>query len=262
MPTMQENFCKEALRLGSLKGFAYFRMYLRGREELVITIKNTSVPDSTFTQSNYPGEAASPLSGPNFKFLQDGVPPASPSSDPNTTESPRDKDDSETAGENETVFLLGGYARYNCPYVWLRSSPNKRAQPRKAERDLPLKLNTTQHYKRSPAKIWDIVAELVGLNVVPQPSNPFALDHEVMDSLPTNERVLNAGAMAGLLQEIYLTNVPYADLLLPDLNKCLEDHFTLLPDYIDNGLDLTANFSTSSFDSTGSGQYQDQSLTM
>lgn len=44
------------------------------------------------------------LSG--YGFINVGLPPASPSG----------SDDGE---ENTTIFLVAGYARYGCPYVWV-----------------------------------------------------------------------------------------------------------------------------------------------
>ncbi len=37
-----ETFSKEMLRLGTLRGFVHFTCYLRGREELLVTIKRSS----------------------------------------------------------------------------------------------------------------------------------------------------------------------------------------------------------------------------
>ncbi len=47
------------------------------------------------------------LSG--YGFINVGLPPASPSG-------------SEDDEDNSTLFLLAGYARYNCPYVWVSIS--------------------------------------------------------------------------------------------------------------------------------------------
>ena len=119
------------------------------------------------------------------------------------------------------VFLIGGYARYNCPYVWLRSNHHRRLNfVKSSDKDLPLKLNSTENWKKvsraphgnrlalapahtspsptqNPVAVWDIVAELVSLNVTPAPANPFALSMPLMAQIPAERRALNYGAMAG-----------------------------------------------------------------
>ena len=62
-----EEFYRDLLRFGCLRGFKHFVLYLRGREELLVTVRR-------------------PPSG-------EGVP-----------------------------YLVGAYARYNFPYVWLRTA--------------------------------------------------------------------------------------------------------------------------------------------
>jgi hypothetical protein len=45
-----------------------------------------------------------------------------------------------------TLFLVGAYARYNWPYVWVRSNLGKFGQGT-ADKDLPLDLRTTTQWK-------------------------------------------------------------------------------------------------------------------
>jgi hypothetical protein len=47
------------------------------------------------------------LSG--YGFIDVGLPPASPS----------DREIDSTQDDNTTMFLIAGYTRYNCPYVWV-----------------------------------------------------------------------------------------------------------------------------------------------
>ena len=82
------------------------------------------------------------------------------------------------AGTDETVFLLAGYDKYQRPYVWLRSASPVLQLSESAE-DMPLSLKTTERWPQSDppsVTIWEIVAELVSLCVVPAPPNPFELD--------------------------------------------------------------------------------------
>ena len=50
-----------------------------------------------------------------------------------------------TWGETEAVFLIGGYAHYNCPYVWVRAGHSLLGSFGSDEQlDAPLHLHSTQ----------------------------------------------------------------------------------------------------------------------
>lgn len=136
--------------------------------------------------------------------------PASPASREAVNESP-----------TETVFLVGAYAKYNWPYVWLRSNHLSRSGGRLGSvfsgppggspgeggaandtRDLPLDLITTQRWELGKHRVWDIVEELVNMNVFPNPANPFAVDHAALRRLPAVERFLTTGAMVSFLRDL------------------------------------------------------------
>ncbi|XP_078056900.1 uncharacterized protein LOC144481640 [Mustelus asterias] len=108
---------------------------------------------------------------------------------------------------NCTLFLLACYAKYQCPYVWIRSNCQRLVKTTGgswAARDSPLKLNATQDWQRNEGQIWEIVAELVELCTWPPPSNPFTLDIRYFETLPLMERFLASGAMANFLQRIII----------------------------------------------------------
>ena len=48
------------------------------------------------------------------------------------------------------------------------------------------------------------MAEIVRINVIPCPRNPFAVDHGYFDTLTTEECILATGAMAYFLQRVLL----------------------------------------------------------
>ncbi len=82
-------------------------------------------------------------------------------------------------------------------YVQLRSqSSNRDANP-----DLPLRLSTTSDWQQKHSKIWDIVQELVVLNVFPTPQNPFSLDFDALRYLPLIEGVALQGALIVFFRE-------------------------------------------------------------
>lgn len=101
----------EQLRLGTLTGFQYFSCYLRGREELLVTINREAPTAAGHPES--PGQGGLSIApSPRKPISPDplGKPPASPASREITA-----------ASDTECVFLIGAYQRYKSPFVWLRS---------------------------------------------------------------------------------------------------------------------------------------------
>jgi len=132
---------------------------------------------------------------------------------------------------------VGAYARYKCPYVWVRSSHQRlhssNVDPRlkgSLTKDAPLSLNSTNLWKTQPIKVWDIIAELVSLTIPVTPNaNPFQIDRHQIEKLSPLEGSLAAAALATFLKKLYLTNEPYAEAILPDLEWALSFHFSALP---------------------------------
>eukprot|EP00058_Branchiostoma_floridae_P017829 XP_002603318.1 hypothetical protein BRAFLDRAFT_71388 [Branchiostoma floridae] len=172
-------FLGEILRVGAIKGFQYFTLYLRGREELLCSIIN------------------------------------------------------ELKAPDQTLFLIAGYARYNCPYVWIRSHHHRLVNlthASSADKDNPLKLNATNNWGREEVHLWDILAELVHLCTVPAPRNPFAVDLVYFQQLPLADQVTSTGAMVWLLQQIlkHSGNKEYTGKVFEDLHDVTKLHFQSL----------------------------------
>lgn len=120
------------------------------------------------------------------------------------------------------MFLIAGYARYNCPYVWIRTNHERLVQfgsPTKLEKDFPLQLKSTSSWKEkgvftwqvymyitvihlTDVTPWDIIAELVTICTVPCPPNPFTVDFDYFECLPLPERSLASGAMVTFLRKV------------------------------------------------------------
>ncbi|RUP48561.1 hypothetical protein BC936DRAFT_144394 [Jimgerdemannia flammicorona] len=164
----------------------------------------------------------------------------SPEITPPTPISPIDKE--LQRDEEKTAFLIAGYARYKCPYVWLRSNHRKLVQlpdNEELDADIPLKLDTTALWKTQgttliytvvsdtdgaylvflsihgavntfkifrnpPVPLWDIIAEIITLTLTPSPPNPFEVDTYYFETLPLEECVTTTGAMIDFLQRVWV----------------------------------------------------------
>jgi len=210
------NFFKDCLMMGCLKGFYFFELYSRGREELLITIKIVSENmlgfSSNFNQS---------FSYKEFSTIQDDIPPSSPS----TT-------DAETMA-HDVVFLIGGYVRYKRPFVWLRSNNAKLLALRGKQhlnnnKDTPLELKTTSAWKMENTNLWEIIEELINCTLQLTPKNPFKIDFTKIESMPIFERAMNSIALVNFLRKIYL-NKPFSEDVFQDIQKLLDIHYFCLP---------------------------------
>eukprot|EP00057_Strongylocentrotus_purpuratus_P010980 XP_011665454.1 PREDICTED: uncharacterized protein LOC584416 isoform X2 [Strongylocentrotus purpuratus] len=213
-----QHFLMQMLKMGCVKGFKYFDIYMRGREEMICTIMNDdmahkeTVPSVfekerfTFNKTGSGSFETLPLEQRELMLSQNtqqklsglgymdvGLPPASPSEreiGPITAES--------------TLFLIAGYGKYNCPYVWVRSNHDrlvKLSDNTSFSKDSPLRLKSTSTWGKSDVKVWQIIAELVKLCTRPAPKNPFEVNMDYFDTLSSKgERVIALGAMAYFLQ--------------------------------------------------------------
>ncbi|KAI9221394.1 hypothetical protein BC828DRAFT_404967 [Blastocladiella britannica] len=219
------SFLAECLAMGTLKGFKYFELYLRGREELLIRVYNDADKHAkSAVWGRLPSSAGlARMQSRNLLALKtqqrlawqstDALPPASPCD----RELERDP--------TKTAFLLAGYAKYKCPFVWLRTNHAKFRNTRPADasgtnEDVPLKLDTVAKWKSVDSiHASDVVAEVISLAVTPPPMNPYAINHALYDSLPLEESVVCAGAMVDFLGKVYASSAPYAHLVLADIER-------------------------------------------
>ncbi|CAI2191002.1 189_t:CDS:2 [Funneliformis geosporum] len=214
-------FLADCLSVGCLKGFKHFEVYLRGREELLLRVyidsnnKSNSNLESNRLNYNSLSLAKSHLSY-GSDYMDIILPPSSP----------LDKDLEKD--ETNHVFLIAGYARYKCPYVWLRSNHKRLIQlqdDQKLETDNPLKLDTIAAWKTKDIKLWDIIAEVITLCLDKAPENPFEIDHSYYDTLPLEEMAVSTGAMVEFLQKVYLNDTPYASNVFEDIKQLQQRHF-------------------------------------
>uniref|UniRef100_A0A3Q2QU08 Si:dkey-19b23.7 n=1 Tax=Fundulus heteroclitus TaxID=8078 RepID=A0A3Q2QU08_FUNHE len=195
-----QHFLNDLALLGSLQGFKYFQPWLRGKEELLLTVLSSARGASRPARpSPSEGEIAVPVSASSRS--------TSPSSHLsyalNTFRSSCSFPQQEV---NCTLFLLAGYVKYGRPYAWIRSNHERLVNIGGMDsmvRDTPMKLKSITDWQTRGIRVWDVVSELVCLCTVPSPSNPFALDMRYIQSLPLQDRFLVTGALLSFL-EMYL----------------------------------------------------------
>ncbi|XP_066578707.1 uncharacterized protein LOC136768408 [Amia ocellicauda] len=226
-----QQFLGDLALLGSLQGFRYFQPWLRGREELLLTVVNE---DLGWRSPGVPGSEASSLSsssssssegaegqawGEEQMLLSNRISegyllPASPS-------------DREIAVPEMscTLFLLAGYAKYGRPYAWIRSNHERLVSIGGTDslvRDTPLKLRSISDWTAQGnlgTSVWDIMSELVALCTSPPPINPFSVDLRFLGRLPLPERFLVSGALVHFLEKVAVYGNPEE----PYYNKVVED---------------------------------------
>lgn len=246
--TRINTFLADVTKVGCVKGFMYFSFHLRGREELIVTVMNqphSITPMLSPANSHGNGEliAARQLLPRNvdslllstrtqrrlsgYGYMNVGLPPASPS-----------ENEALEADPESTMFLIAGYARYQCPYVWVRSNHERlmRDGDNDSARDSPLKLESTSQWAHEDIKIWDIVEELVSINTHPYPRNPFKVDRDYFRMRTGIDAVLGTASAINLLQRVLDTKSHrYDDLIVDDIRELSRIHFKAVHDVFSNG---------------------------
>ncbi|XP_065887840.1 uncharacterized protein [Dysidea avara] len=244
-----QTFHNDLLKISCVKGFRYFAMHIRGKEEMICSIVNEPTvpillsafnsPASSFTQQNL--KDSLPRNPDSFMLshklqrklsgyggINVGLPPASPS-----------EGDLMVTDENNTMFLIAAYGRYNRPYVWVRSNHKRLigiSDKSSAEKDYPLQLKSTTTWIDEDVKVWDIVAELVRVCTIPAPPNPFAIDFDYYESLPVPEKLLSSGAMVNFLRRLLQGEQhSYTKRVRAELLQISQIHFGCLVELYNNG---------------------------
>uniref|UniRef100_UPI0037E7033E uncharacterized protein n=1 Tax=Semicossyphus pulcher TaxID=241346 RepID=UPI0037E7033E len=234
-----QHFLSDLALLGSLQGFKYFQPWLRGKEELLLTVVNedlgwrspgfaVSRASSFSSTSSCNSSNASPSSSsPSVDSRSSSPLPGEPAgprdpqphthtktqTQPQTGREPSSEDHLLPASPSEreiavpevncTLFLLAGYVKYGRPYAWIRSNHERLVNIGGTDsmvKDTPMKLKSITDWQTRGVRVWDVVSELVCLCTVPSPSNPFALDMRYIKSLPLPDRFLVTGALLNFLE--------------------------------------------------------------
>ncbi|EKX35043.1 hypothetical protein GUITHDRAFT_118793 [Guillardia theta CCMP2712] len=217
-----DQFSKEMLRIGTLQGFKHFKCYLRGREELLVTVPRVLVQTAEATEAEAAASYGIISVSSNELYSSSPAKRISPDNRGRAPASPADKETAR-ASELECVFLIGAYVRYKSPYVWLRSGDLDGYTT--TDRDVPLKLQTTTDWTNAQSTVWEVIAELVSVTTKPKPRNAFSVDFSLLESLPLMNSMLASGALVRMLQEISKKSSAAQDkLILNDLQRLTSMH--------------------------------------
>jgi len=202
------SFLRDCLGMGCIKGFKHFSTYSRGREELIVVVK-ISVPLHESNKFSLHNEAFNPAC--LYEFEQ------------------------HNHNNDESVFLIGGYARYKRPYVWLRSHHDQlliAQQIIPKREDIPIALRTIAAWPNHYAKVWEVISEIICQVVTPMPQNPFEVDFAQIENLPNVKRVLVTGGLINFLRNVYkrlaIISSPALNCVNDDIQRLLKLHFDSL----------------------------------
>jgi len=164
-------FAREAFRLGALHGFKHFELELRGREELLVTVHAGSGPR----------DYSAPGLEPVHRLEADSLPPASPCL--------RESHSQRWGHEQDAVFLIGAYAHYAVPLVWVRAGHSLLGTFHGHDSfDAPVALFSTQAWNDRTVRVFEVVAELIASIACPPPKNPFELKQGAAQPPPRHAR--------------------------------------------------------------------------
>ncbi|XP_031440928.1 uncharacterized protein si:dkey-19b23.7 [Clupea harengus] len=265
-----QHFQSDLANLGSLQGFQYFQPWLRGREELLLTIVNE---DQGWQSPGFPVSAASSslssASSSSYSFgsgydsspLPGEKPPlaarprqqqtqakqqqqqqqqqqASRSSESHLLPASPSEREIAVPEMNCTLFLLAGYAKYGRPYAWIRSNHERLVNIGGTDslvKDTPMKLKSVSDWSSQDVRVWDVVSELVGLCTMPPPDNPFSLDTRYLQSVPLPDRFLITGALLNFLEGLVVQGNQeevYYDMVVQEMKWLRRLHVHSLSDVL------------------------------
>ncbi|KAM4678271.1 uncharacterized protein O3C94_010209 [Discoglossus pictus] len=232
---LDQFLCDLAL-LGSLQGFRYFQPWLRGREEILLTVVNEDL-NCPSLRSPVSLSSDSSCHMPIYSNGQTGqrasiiLPPASPC-------------DREIAIPEPhcTLFLLAAYAKYGRPYVWVRSNHQRLVGSEQSDwpvKDTPLTLQSASDWNTKDIGVWHVVWDVVSACVSPPPRNALSVDFAYLQSLPLSERSLSSGALIGFFHRLLLREpqgTPIYMYVWEELGELTRLHAQTLRDLKDQNL--------------------------
>ncbi|KAI8323349.1 hypothetical protein GQ54DRAFT_296787 [Martensiomyces pterosporus] len=223
--TRLSQFMADCMSVGALRGFMYFSVHIRSREEIIMRVHRDRQPQSTermpISSTTICSQAEKIQATEESKHMM--------ASSKDNIDFPFDL--SEESLESDALginFLIAGYPRYRCPYVWLRTDHNSLialGPNQKMEKDVPLKLESVDCWRQFDIRPWDVLVEVICTVLSPPPENPFAVDYAYFDKITIEERVVLTGAMLEFLRRVYLRHYFFSDIVLSDIRQLQRMHF-------------------------------------
>ncbi|KAJ1739735.1 hypothetical protein LPJ79_000316 [Coemansia sp. RSA 1821] len=218
--TRLNQFMADCMSVGALRGFKHFSVYIRSREEIILRVFKD--PSST-PRSDLAPICSSTVYEHLSRVHAIEESKHTISSAKNRMEKPFDISNRSLEADSEGInFLIAGYQRYRCPYVWLRTDHERLVQldaDEELDKDAPVELNTINCWRNYDIRPWDVIVEIVCYALDPWPENPFAIDYEYFDRITMEERVVATGAMLEFLRRAYLRRYFCSEILLEDIKR-------------------------------------------
>ncbi|KAJ2753758.1 hypothetical protein GGI19_002901 [Coemansia pectinata] len=221
--TRLSQFMADCMSVGALRGFSHFAVHIRSREEIILRIR----PPPPKTTDLLP--ISSLTIGEHVDKIQATEETRGLMSRMSAMEMPPDLSDYALERDSEGVnFLVAGYPRYKCPYVWLRTDHQRLiavAEDQTVEKDVPLRLESIDCWRLYDIRPWDVMVEVICTAMAPPPENPFAVDYAYFDLITIEERVVVTGAVLEFLRRVYLRHYFFSDVVMSDIKKLQKLHF-------------------------------------
>ncbi|KAI9306986.1 hypothetical protein BJ944DRAFT_262659 [Cunninghamella echinulata] len=200
------SFLQECSLLGSLSGFRHFEVCMKSREELLLSLLPPSASDTERKKTM--------MSSTHLL------------------------DEAYINEHDRTVFVLTGYAVYNCPYIyaWKRSQHRDtiRYMINSVETDVPLRLESTILWATKNVALWEMIWELISRVTWPSPQNPFEINFEYLDQIPLPQALFLTGGLLEFLQTLWVQaepNVAFIEDVFLDIQSLQQRHLQLMRDY-------------------------------
>ncbi|KAJ2698619.1 hypothetical protein H4R19_005584, partial [Coemansia spiralis] len=227
--TRLNQFMADCMSVGALRGFKHFSTHIRSREEIILRVYRDADPDAdsdlvpicSATVHDHIGRVHASDDTKQILAAAKG-----------RMARPFDVSDSSLATDAHGInFLIAGYQRYRCPYVWLRTDHERLVEVEEGQgldKDAPVLLNTINCWRYYDIRPWDVIVEIICYTLDPWPENPFAIDYAYFDKLTVEERVVATGAMLEFLRRAYLRHYFCSEILLTDIKRLQHQHFYCL----------------------------------
>ncbi|KAJ1965940.1 hypothetical protein GGI12_000418 [Dipsacomyces acuminosporus] len=225
-------FMSDCMGVGGLRGFSYFSVYIRSSEEIIVRVyRGGQKPKATGKMPLSSATICDDIENMDKLQATEESKQTILLSKGGNIDLPFDLSDKAMEDDKGGInFLIAGYPRYRCPYVWLRTDQASLIvageSQKDAQKDIPLYLEAVRCWQQYDIRPWDVLVEVICTAINPPPDNPFAIDYEYFDKITVEERVVLTGAMLEFLRRVFLRHYFFSDIVLADIQKLQKMHFS------------------------------------